>query len=75
MRKLVCSLACSTRSAKLLPILVAKSSFFTGAIASTVGDKHTFQALQCKELVFIRRVLLQLDGMMARCVVPRLAEA
>ena len=73
--KLVRSLACSTRSVKLLPILVADSPFFTGAIASTVGDKRTLQALQHKELVFIRRLLLQLNGTMARCIVPRLAEA
>ena len=40
---------------------------------STVSNKRTLQALQHKELVFTRRLLLQLDGMMARCVIPRLA--
>ena len=72
MPKLVHSLACSTRSVKLLPILVAESPFFTGAIVSTI---LTLQAVQHKELVFMRHLLLQLDGTMARCVVLRLVEA
>ena len=75
MPKLVRSLACTTRSVKLLPILVAESPFFTDAMVSTVGDKRTLQVLQHKELVFIHCLLLQLGGTMARCVVLRLAEA
>ena len=75
MPKLVHSLACSTCSVKLLSILVAESPFFTDAMVSTVGDKRTLQVLQHKELVFIRRLLLQLDGTTPHCVVPRLAEA
>ena len=55
-------------------ILVAKSQFFTGVIMSTIDNKCTLQALWHKELVFIRRLLLQLDGTMTR-VVLRLAEA
>ena len=55
-----------TLSRNYLPILVANFS--------TVSDKRTLEVLQHKELMFICCSLLQIDGMMARCVVSRLAE-